>query len=62
MGDEVRRSYLNRHNQCWSIANLFVTDGSCFPSSGWANPALTMMAITGRACAFIAGELERMNM
>jgi len=41
---------LNPWNQSWEIPNLLVTDGCCFPSSGWQNPTLTMMALTVRAC------------
>jgi len=50
MGDDPRTSVLDAHNRCWDVPNLFVTDGACFPSCGWQNPTLTMMAITSRAC------------
>jgi choline dehydrogenase-like flavoprotein len=50
MGDDRQTSVLNRFNQCHDISNLFVTDASCFPSIGSQNPALTIMALTIRAC------------
>jgi choline dehydrogenase-like flavoprotein len=59
MGFDRRSSVLNPYNQCWDAPNLFVTDGAAFTSAGFQNPTLTMMAITGRACHFIAGELSR---
>jgi choline dehydrogenase-like flavoprotein len=48
MGDNPATSVLNRDNQCWDLHNLFVLDGSCFVTSGWQNPSLTMMAIAAR--------------
>jgi choline dehydrogenase-like flavoprotein len=50
MGSNANESVLNPFNQCWDVANLFVTDGSCFPSAGYKGPTLTMMALTARAC------------
>ena len=58
MGADPARSVLNSFNQCWDAGNLFVTDGSSFPSSGTVGPALTIMAVTARACAHIASELK----
>lgn len=58
MGSDRESSVLNRHNQCWDIPNLFVTDGSCFTTSGFQNPTLTMMALTARACDFAVKQLE----
>jgi choline dehydrogenase-like flavoprotein len=59
MGADPKRSVLNSFNQSWDVKNLFVTDGSCFPSSGTVGPALTIMAVTARACDYIAQELKR---
>jgi choline dehydrogenase-like flavoprotein len=58
MGADPRTSILNHRNQCWGVPNLFVTDGAAFPSVGFQNPTLTMMALTGRACDYIAGEFS----
>ena len=58
MGDDPGKSVLNQFNQSWDVKNLFVTDGSCFPSSGTVGPALTIMAVTARACDYIAREYK----
>jgi len=59
MGADPRSSILNSYNQCWEMPNLFVTDGAAFPSTGFQNPTLTMMALTGRACDYLVGEFRR---
>lgn len=54
MGDDPKTSVLNRYNQSWDVPNLFVTDGSSFPSGGVSGATLTIMAVTVRACEYIA--------
>ena len=56
MGDDPKRFVLNRFNQCWDAPNLFVTDGACFVSGCCQNTTLTIMALTARACDYLAGE------
>ena len=56
MGSDPGTSVLNEHNQSWDVPNLFVTDASCYVSSGVVGPTLTIMALTARACEFIACE------
>jgi choline dehydrogenase-like flavoprotein len=56
IGNNPDNSVLNSYCQCWDAANVFVTDGACFVSSGFQNPTLTMMALTVRACQFIVRE------
>src|SRR5579864_11429 len=58
MGNDPGTSVLNRFNQCHETANLFVTDASCFPSVGTQNPALTIMALTIRACRYAIDQLR----
>jgi len=62
MGDDPKESILNPYNQCWDIKNLLVTDASCFASNGMVGPTLTTMALTVRACEYIAREYERGNL
>jgi choline dehydrogenase-like flavoprotein len=59
MGDDKRTSVLNRYNPSHDVENLFVMDGSCFVSNGCQNPTLTMMALTVRACDYIAKEYSK---
>lgn len=56
MGADPRTSVLNGANQSWDVPNLFVTDASSFTSGSTVGPALTIMALTARACEFIARE------
>ena len=58
MGADPKKSVLNKFNQAWDVKNLFVTDGACYVSSANQNPTLTMLAITGRACAYLVEELR----
>jgi len=58
MGSDPAKSVLNSYNQSWDVKNLFVTDGSCFVTSGTVGPALTIMALTVRACDYIAEQYK----
>ena len=50
MGGDPAQSVVNTHNQIWGCENVYVSDGAVFVSAGSANPTLTMMALTARAC------------
>jgi choline dehydrogenase-like flavoprotein len=43
-GDDARTSVLDRNCRSHEVGNLYVVDGSFFPSSAAVNPALTIMA------------------
>jgi len=43
-GTDPATSALDRTCKAWELDNLYVVDGSFFPSSGAVNPALTIMA------------------
>jgi choline dehydrogenase-like flavoprotein len=43
-GHDPRTSALDPHCKAHEVDNLYVVDGSFFPSSGAVNPALTIMA------------------
>ena len=49
MGNDPRKSVLNKWNQAHDMKNLFVTDGAAFVTIGCVNPTLTMMALALRA-------------
>lgn len=62
MGSDPKSSVVDSFGRCWDVPNLFVTDGACWPTSGWQNPTLTEMAVTARACAHATEELKRTNL
>ena len=62
MGADRSTSVVDSRNRCWLQPNVLVTDGACWPSSGWQSPTLTMMALTARACALAAADLRRGNL
>ncbi|ULN47014.1 GMC family oxidoreductase [Mycolicibacterium goodii] len=55
MGASPEDSVVDPYCRVWDAENVFVTDGACFVSPGYQNHTLTMMALTVRACRFIAG-------
>jgi choline dehydrogenase-like flavoprotein len=59
MGASPRDSVVNSHGQVWEVPNVFIADGACWPTAGWQNPTLTMMAVAGRSCCFLADRLTR---
>src|SRR5690606_11168359 len=62
MGASRASSYLNSWCQSWEVDNLFVTDGAAWPTSAYQNPTLTMMAMTVRACRYLAQRLSKSSL
>ena len=50
MGNNEEESVVDKWNRLWRCKNVIVADGSCWPTSSWQSPTLTMMAICRRAC------------
>lgn len=48
MGDDPHTSVVNADCRSWDIRNLWVCDGSVFPTVGGVNPSLTIQAIACR--------------
>ncbi|MFN8005942.1 MAG: GMC family oxidoreductase [Terriglobia bacterium] len=59
MGLDPGTSVVNAFGQSHDIPNLFVVDGSVFPSASEKNPTLTMMALAARTADFIAREFPK---
>jgi choline dehydrogenase-like flavoprotein len=62
MGDDPKKSVVNRFNQVHDAKNVFVTDGACFVTQGCYEPTLTIMAISVRAAEHLAAEHQRGNL
>jgi choline dehydrogenase-like flavoprotein len=62
MGDDPKKSVVNRFNQVHDAKNVFVTDGACFVTQGCYEPTLTIMAISVRAAEHLAAEYKRGNL
>ena len=48
MGDDAGSSVVDADCRSWDIPNLWICDGSVFPTVGGANPSLTIQAIACR--------------
>ena len=59
MGSDPATSVLNANCQAWDVRNLFVADGGSFVSQADKNPTWTILALSMRASAYIAGAMKR---
>lgn len=62
MGNDPKKSVLNRYNQVHEVKNVFVTDGAAFVTQGCYEPTLTIMALAARAADYIAQECRQGNL
>lgn len=58
MGDDPRNSVVNRDCRSHDHPNLFIAGASVFPTSGTANPTLTVAALALRAAETILAEFQ----
>jgi choline dehydrogenase-like flavoprotein len=58
MGADPKTSVVNRDCRTHDVPNLYVVDGSVFPSASEKNPTLTIMALAARAAGHIAERLR----
>jgi len=60
MGTDPARSVVDRDCRSHEVPNLYVPDGSCFPTSAGYNPTLTIFANADRAVTrFLEGRKRR---
>jgi choline dehydrogenase-like flavoprotein len=57
MGADASNSVCNAHGQTHDIANLFISDGSQFTTSGAENPTLTIVTLAIRQSEYIAQQM-----
>jgi choline dehydrogenase-like flavoprotein len=58
-GTSSETSVLDKHCRFFGIKNLFVLDGSFFPTSAGVNPSLTISANSLRVAAYIISEFDQ---
>jgi choline dehydrogenase-like flavoprotein len=59
MGDDPKKSVLNKWCQSHDIKNLLVVDGSSFVTCGWQNPTMTILSLSMRASEHLAEEMRK---
>jgi choline dehydrogenase-like flavoprotein len=59
MGFDAKTSVVNADCRSWDIPNLWICDGSVFPTTGGVNPSLTITAVALRTANRIAALAAR---
>ena len=54
MADAPSRGVVDPQGRVHGIDNLYVAGSSVFPTSGWANPTMTIVALTLRLGDYLA--------
>lgn len=62
MGDDPKKSALNKFNQAHDCKNLFVVDGGPFVSQADKNPTWTILALSMRASEYIIEQMKKQNL
>ncbi len=59
MGSDAGSSVVDKYGRTHDVANLFVCDGSIFPTQGSANPGLTIQALAARTADYLISQGQR---
>jgi choline dehydrogenase-like flavoprotein len=59
MGEDPRSSVTDADGRVHGLGNLWVAGSSLFPTGGWANPTLTIVALALRSAERISAELDK---
>ncbi|HYG01071.1 MAG TPA: GMC family oxidoreductase [Chryseosolibacter sp.] len=62
MGDDRKRSVVNKYNQAHDCKNLFIVDGGPFVSQADKNPTWTILALAMRASEYMIDEIKKQNL
>lgn len=57
MAASAEQGVVDPDGRVFGLANLYVAGSSVFPTSGWANPTLTLVALTLRLAEHLRGKL-----
>lgn len=61
MGNDPKKSAVNKFNQAHDAKNLFVIDGGPFVSQADKNPTWTILALAMRASEYVIAEMKKQN-
>ncbi len=61
MGDNPRKSVVNKYEQLHDAKNVFIVDGGPFVSQADKNPTWTIMALSWRTSEYIIDQLKKQN-
>jgi choline dehydrogenase-like flavoprotein len=61
MGNDPKRSVVNKFNQAHDCKNLFIVDGGPFVSQADKNPTWTILALSWRASDYIIEQFKQQN-
>lgn len=61
MGNDARKSALNKYSQAHEVKNLFCVDGGQFVSQADKNITWTILALSMRASEYIVDEMKKQN-
>ena len=61
MGDDTKRSVVNRYQQLHDVNNVFITDAGPFVSQADKNCTWTILALSWRASDYIVEQLKQQN-
>ncbi len=61
MGDDKKKSALNKFGQAHDAKNVFVVDGASFVSQADKNPTWTILALSMRTSEFILDEIKKQS-
>jgi choline dehydrogenase-like flavoprotein len=56
MGSDPEKSVVDKFGRSHDVANLFVCDGSVFPTQGSANPGLTIQSLAARTADYLISQ------
>jgi choline dehydrogenase-like flavoprotein len=62
MGDDIKKSAVNKYGQSHDCNNLFVTDGAVFTQQSEKNPTWTILALSMRTAEYILDQKKKQNM
>lgn len=62
MGTDPKNSVTNPYGRTWEIPNLWICDGSLFPTGGGANPSCTIQAVACRIADHIIQKGRRQEL